>query len=190
MAENPLKLLSRLRRFDPNKSVEEYLHTEMRQNLKAIEDAFKNMGSTSAGIRDSSASYCLYVKKTASMPTVTTTYTTIAGWDDPTDNIGTGGTFDKITGEWTCDTEDVYTFRGRAGIASNTGDEIYLKFLLDAEIVTAGWGFSLPKRGPEISFSRKILVGQVVRLQASSLGGGVAMQADSNGPIFFNVVKD
>lgn len=190
MADNPLKLLSKLRRFDQNKSVEEYLKTEMRQNFKAIEDAFKNAGSTSANIQRSSASYCLYVNKTASMPTVTGSFVTIANWDDPTDDIGTGGTFDKVTGEWTCTEEGIYAFTGRAGIAANSGDEIYLKFTLDGVTMSAGSGLSLPKRGPVIGFSRKILVDQVVTLRASSLGGGVAMQADSDGPIFFNVVKD
>lgn len=40
---NPLNLLAKLRRFEQGSDIGEYLHTEYRQNLKAIEDAFRKL---------------------------------------------------------------------------------------------------------------------------------------------------
>jgi hypothetical protein len=43
---NPLRLLSKLRRFPDDGDPAQYLSTEYRQNLKAIEDAFRRLGVT------------------------------------------------------------------------------------------------------------------------------------------------
>lgn len=50
---NPLRLLSKLRRFPEDGDVAEYLKTENRQNFKAIEDAFRRIGNTSAALTSS-----------------------------------------------------------------------------------------------------------------------------------------
>lgn len=46
MSQNPLRLLAKLRRFPEGGDSSEYLRTEHRQNLKAIEDALRRLGGT------------------------------------------------------------------------------------------------------------------------------------------------
>ena len=46
---SPLKLVPQLRQFAKNGDVNSYLQTEYRQNLKAIEDAFRRIGADFSG---------------------------------------------------------------------------------------------------------------------------------------------
>ena len=50
--KNPLRLLSKLRRFPKDGNPGEYLATEYRQNLKAIEDAFNNILNALNGVEE------------------------------------------------------------------------------------------------------------------------------------------
>lgn len=191
---NPLKQLARLRRYDGTTAVEQYLLKEMRQNLKAIEDAFRKVGidteSTSSELSDlnSREPYSLYVKKTGSLPLLTATEITVTDWDTPSEERGTAGTFDSTTGEWTCSTASTFIFFARCGVAVNSGEVLTLRLQLDGTVKSTASGNSGAKSGPIVSFGGRIEADQVVRLRAV-VQGNTNMTQDADNPIFFNVIQ-
>lgn len=194
---NPLKLLSKLRRYDGSAPVEKYLQTEMRQNLKAIEDAFRKLGvdlsDQESEINDlnsttSETPYSLYCLKTSNLPTINMTEITITQWDTPTEEVGDAGTFNPTTGEWVCNREATFIFFGRCGLAANSGEEATVRWYLDGVAQTAANNLSIARRGPTASFGRRISAGQVVSLSIETVGN-TAMSYTSKDPIVFNVIQ-
>jgi len=191
---NPLDELAELRKFAPDGDSQKYLSTELRQNWKAIEAAFRKTGTSLAGLTSqqqataSAIPYSFYTLKTTNMQTLTTTEVTITNWDAPTENIGANGTFDQATGLWTCNVTGTYLFFGRCGVVGNSGEEITVRFYLDNVAQAAAMNFSLAYRGPIVSFGRRVNAGQVVKLTAVCLGI-TPMDYSAINPIFFNVVQ-
>jgi hypothetical protein len=194
---NPLNELAELRKYDPSADANDYLHTDLRQNWKAIEDAFRKLGVSTAALTTSQTSinssissipYSFYALKTTNMQTLTTTEVTITNWDSPTENIGSNGSFDLSTGLWTCNKTGTYLFFGRCGVAPNSGEEITIRFYLDNVAQAAAMNFSNAYRGPIVSFGRRVNAGQVVKLTAVCLGI-TPMDYSAINPIFFNVVQ-
>lgn len=194
MPSNPLRLLSKLRRFDSKTSVEKYLTTEMRQNFKAIEDALRSIGSDiesqGSGIStiNSSIPYSLYCLKTGSMQSVTSTEATLINWDAPTEEIGDAGEFDSSTGLWTCNRTGTYLFFGRCGVAFSSSEEINVRLYVDSTCYATAINGSIAKRGPIASFGKRITAGQVVKMTVQ-VGSTVNTDYTSIDPIFFNVVQ-
>lgn len=173
-----LTQLSRLRRFKSGMDVDKYLSTEFRQNLKAIEDALDKVTKT----------YSLYVKKSSQLPTVDTTESTITLWDNPDQNIGNEGSFDIKTGLWTCNIEASYLFIGRASVASNGTNDVTLRFYVNDEVISAANGLTGERKGPTVTFSKRLSIGDVVKMTIVGSGSQAMSQDDSN-PIFFSAVK-
>ena len=189
---NPLKLLSKLRRFDSTVDVQKYMETEYRQNLKAIEDAFNSLGGSVSGLTSTvntvNKPYSLYVTKSGSMPTVSPSEQVVSGFDVPLEEIGDLGTFNRSTGVWTANREATVIFRGRAAIASNPAAEVFLRAYFNGVSMSTGWGQSTAPRGPTVSFGRRVAKGDQIWFSIFSIGTQ-AMAYDPASPIFFNIVQ-
>lgn len=179
MATNPLKQLARLRRFNGEQDIKSFLNTEFRQSLKAIEDAFNTIGKQP---------YVLYCTKSLNFPTVNTTEATITLWDIPSQETTDAGSFDKVTGLWTCKKDGTFTFIGRAGVAVNGTNDVTIKWYLNDVVQTTATGLTSAYRAPTAVFSKRLVRGDIVKLTIVG-SASQAMDGSTTYPIFFNVVQ-
>lgn len=189
MARQPLKLLSKLRRYS-GQDVGEYLKTEFRQNLKAIEDAFNNITSDAPAVVETGIPYSMYIKKSTIIAITSGVEVAISGYDVTTlREFGPANwTFDATTGIGTCNVTGTYLFFARFAIAANSGAELYVRIYLDGVVWASAYGQSTAVRGNIASFGTRVTAGSTVQMKIETLGTQNSERVDV-APVFFNIVQ-
>ena len=114
--------------------------------------------------------------------------TALTLFDAPLQETGVIGAFNPTTGIWTCPFNGTFLIMGRAGIAANSGAEIFCRIYINGTAYASSFGQSTAVRGNIVSLAWRCSTGDQVQLRVQSNGTQV-LERTAVAPIFINIMQ-